>query len=63
MAIDPQVGEIVAHSYNYKFLLTYPFRHAIISMMFTSDAAICIAPQRPAHNQLSAAEKAATGFR
>jgi hypothetical protein len=63
MAIDPQVGEIVAHSHNYKFLLTYPCRHAIISMSSTSGAAICGALQRPAHNQHSAVEKTAIGFR
>ena len=31
MATDPQVGEIVGYSYNYKFLLTYLYRHVIIS--------------------------------
>jgi hypothetical protein len=63
MAIDPQVGEILAYSYNYKFLLTYSYRHAILFNTFTGGAAICSTPQCPAHNQHRAVEQAAIGFR
>ena len=33
MGYRPQVGEIVRYSYNYKFLLTYSYRHAIIFLV------------------------------
>lgn len=34
--VTAQVGEIVRYSYNYKFLLTYSYRHAIIFTVLTA---------------------------
>ena len=57
-----QVSEIVAYSYNYKFLLTYSFWHAIIFQVLTSGAATHSELLRPAHNQHGLVQYAAEGI-